>query len=366
MPQSSVLEKHVPTTSVHAIPKTKVQRDSTVDILRGFAVFTMVAANMAGNILKEPHPFLFRFYGTFAAPMFIMLAGYMVATKGKQDHGFSYYLLRGALLVLTASLIDTLVWQYYPLVSFDVLYLIGVSMPIAYLVSRLPKLLQWSTMFLFFALTPLVQAKLGYNPSQTNLDIPLGQLSTSDFLVQLPIIVRHFVADGWFPLFPWVGFSLLGVNLSSLRQQLKQTFTPTMQWVGPLILLAGAVFWWFNPGPLYTREGYSELFYPPTFGYMATAMGVILSAFGLFSKISTAPFLKPWKLLGQCSLFIYVLHYTLIRYVLSFFWPKIEFLPFVGLYVAFISVLFGVAYGVHKFKQHSPKNPFLLQFLIGG
>lgn len=365
MTQSLLIEEPTPTTIIQTVPQTKVPRDPTVDILRGLAIFTMAAANMAGNILIEPHPFLFRFYGTFAAPMFIMLAGFMVATKGKHDHGFSYYLLRGALLVLTGSLIDVFVWQYYPLMSFDVLYLIGVSMPIAYLASRLPNGFRWGLMLLFFALTPLVQAKFGYD-GLTNLDVPLGQLSPAALFAQLPVIARHFFADGWFPVFPWIGFSLLGVNLSSLRQQLQQSFTLIMQFVGPLVLILGAVCWWLHSGPLYTREGYSEMFYPPTFGYMLTATGIILTAFGLVSRMANVSFLKPWQVLGQCSLFIYILHYTLIRYVFSYFWPKVQFLPFVGLYVVLVSVLFGTAFAVRRFKQHSPKNPFLLQFLIGG
>jgi uncharacterized membrane protein len=350
--------------SITPVPLAEVPRNATVDILRGIAVFTMVAANLAGNTLVMPYPFVFRFYGTFAAPMFIMLAGFMVGTKGRYERGVSYYMLRGCLLILIGILIDVLVWQYYPLMSFDVLYLLGVSMPVAFLASRLPQVFQGMLVVLFFAVTPLVESKFGY--ISESLDLPLAQFSLSSLVSQLPIIARHFFSDGWFPVFPWLGFSLLGVGLASLHHNRAKSFVSLMLVGGPMILSIGIIVWSLNPGPLYVREGYLELFYPPTTGYLLTAVGLLLSMFGLISKISTTPFLKPWQVLGQCSLIIYILHYIIIRYVFKVFWPKVHFTEFIAHYVLLLLVLFGVAYGVSAYKRRFPKNPFLIQFLIGG
>ncbi len=47
-----------------------VTRDKKIDILRGLAIFTMIAANISPYVLIEPHPFWFRLYGSFAAPLF--------------------------------------------------------------------------------------------------------------------------------------------------------------------------------------------------------------------------------------------------------------------------------------------------------
>jgi uncharacterized membrane protein YeiB len=49
-------------------------RDSSIDILRGIAILTMVAANLSAACLEQPPPLAFRFYGTFAAPLFMILA----------------------------------------------------------------------------------------------------------------------------------------------------------------------------------------------------------------------------------------------------------------------------------------------------
>ena len=79
----------------------KARRDIAIDILRGLAIFTMVAANMAGSMLIEPHPLAFRFYGSFAAPMFILITGMMtVSTSRGKKHGPGYYLIRGGMILV--------------------------------------------------------------------------------------------------------------------------------------------------------------------------------------------------------------------------------------------------------------------------
>jgi len=106
-----------------------VNRDISIDILRGLAIFTMVAANMAPYVLIEPHPFWFRFYGSFAAPLFILISGMMVAlTTLTKGHDFKYFLVRGILIVTVGALIDVVMWNFYPFTTVDVLYLIGVSL----------------------------------------------------------------------------------------------------------------------------------------------------------------------------------------------------------------------------------------------
>ena len=53
------------------------QRSHAVDALRGAAIVTMFAANLAGPCLRPPHPMWLRVYGSFAAPAFVFLAGLM-------------------------------------------------------------------------------------------------------------------------------------------------------------------------------------------------------------------------------------------------------------------------------------------------
>jgi uncharacterized membrane protein len=199
---------------------TPLDRSQTVDILRGIAIFTMIAANQAGNMLAEPHPIALRLYGSFAAPLFIMLSGMMVARSSRRN--LQYYLLRGGLVLLTGILVDVLIFHWYPMHTCDVLYLIGISMPIAYLVGRMEALPRWGLLLAIFLLTPLVQQLLGYQ--QTTPDLLIGEHPLSEVLSHPENSIRHFIAAGWFPLFPWIAFSLFGVNLHFLSIRLGSNF----------------------------------------------------------------------------------------------------------------------------------------------
>ena len=94
----------------------------------------MVAANLA-----KPQPaffcghthFWFRLYGSFAAPLFVLLSGMIVAyTARRKGHGLGHFRARGAMMILVAALLEVLIWKFYPFLSVDVLYLIGVSLPL--------------------------------------------------------------------------------------------------------------------------------------------------------------------------------------------------------------------------------------------
>jgi uncharacterized membrane protein len=341
------------------------RREPCIDIVRGLAVFCMIAANLAGSILQEPHPFLFRFYGTFAASTFILLSGVMVGfNQNKAQHDLKYYLTRAALILSVASAIDIFIWQQCPFMSFDVLYLIGAALPLAYLASKLPGPARWTVTSFFFLLVPLFQYYFGYQLN--DIDHPLHQYPMLSLFRHSTSIAKRFFIDGWFPLFPWAGFSLLGMNLGSLWKKHGEAFFSALKRYSLPILLIGIAVWMNSPGPLYTRAGYSELFYPPTLGYCLTAIGVALTVMSLVQKSQYSNLWKPWQYLGQCSLLIYILHYAIIRFVFEAAWPHVPFPTFIVLYALFAISLIGVAYGIHQWKTHYPPQQFLLKFLLGG
>src|SRR3989344_8074386 len=133
-------------------------RDNTIDILRGLAIFTMVAANMSAHSYQEPHPYWFRIYGSFAAPTFVFLAGLMVSfTTFYKTYPLSYFLKRGVAIICIAACIDMLCWGAVPFVTYDVLYVIGLSLPIGKLFSDLNKYAQIVALILLFSVAPVLQ-----------------------------------------------------------------------------------------------------------------------------------------------------------------------------------------------------------------
>ena len=341
------------------------RRDISVDVVRGLAILTMVAANVGGMALEEPHPFWFRLYGTFAAPLFIMMSGMMVVrTAAATDRGLKYYLVRGGMVMLVGVLLDIIVWQIYPFISVDVLYLIGLSLPIAYLAARTPAVCQWGAALGIVVATPMLQYALGY------ADFP-REITLAGDLTQAPnhvSVLNHWLVDGWFPVFPWLAFSLFGAALGGLRARSNSAAGfATIRGAGAaFVVLAGGIFlWWQNPGALLTRQGYSELFYPPTIGYILTAAGVAILAFS-FVDLKPALFLyAPLQALGEASLFMYILHLTVGEYVILPITGKNDRVEFLTIYVVLMAVLIAVAYGLRLGRAQWRSRPFLVRFLIG-
>jgi uncharacterized membrane protein len=207
-----------------------------------------------------------------------------------------------------------------------------------------------------FAAAPLMQLALGYQP------FPLGADGEADAWT----IARHWMVDGWFPAFPWLGFALLGANLAEPRRRLGD-FRKTAFLLGSLaLLIGGAVLWWVHPGELYTRGGYSEMFYPPTYGFMLTATGVVFVQLCLVDRFPGLSLFDPLRALGQVALFIYVLHYTCIRFILIPLLGRADFGSYALAYAVFATLMIGVAYALRALKRAHPPQGFFARFLLGG
>lgn len=287
----------------------QAKRDLSLDILRGLAVFTMLFANM-GPLMTE-HPIAYRLYGSFAAPIFICLAGMMVGrAKIFSQHTFSYYLIRGFIILLTAVLIDMFAWNIFPFSTFDVLYIIGLGLPLTFLVTRLQPKFQLFLSLSIFALTPILQKAFGYTYYPTEYYLS-GELTVE--VEKQTSILQHFFIDGWFPFFPWFGFMSLGAYFSSLRYATEDFFPNAWHAFTFLILLvASSICWYLMPSQFLIREGYSELFYPPSLPYILVAISLILLLLWFFDQV------KEWKLwyffrsFGEFSFLFYVVHIFVI------------------------------------------------------
>lgn len=339
-----------------------VYRDKTIDILRGLAIFTMIAANISPYVLVEPHPFWFRLYGSFAAPLFILISGMMVAlTTQTKSHDFKYYLVRGILILVVGALIDVLVWNLLPFTTVDVLYLIGISLPIAYLFQRLNKSSQWLIVIIIFLATPVLQNIFGYSDYPS--EFFLSGKPTIIIENQTPIL-NHWFVDGWFPIFPWLGLSFFGVILANLRLKYK-IFGKNFILSGFCLLIIGIVIWYLYPGKLLTRAGFGELFYPVTIGYITTTIGLIIILFSIVDYKNDIIAYSPLQALGESSLFMYIIHLVLGRFIIIPLWSKETMLSFLFIYLGLSIFLILIAYGLRILKSNWKDRPFIIQFLLG-
>lgn len=339
------------------------KRDITVDILRGIAIFTMIAANMGAYVLPQEHPMWFRFYGSFAAPLFIFLAGMMVVkaiiVKG---YDMQFFLLRGYLIVTTGVLIDLLVWKIYPFTTYDVLYVIGLSMPLVYLFNKINISLKWIIIISILLITHILQNIYGYSDYPIEIDFEGNFTAEPENQTG---ILNHWLIDGWFPVFPWICFALLGGLFAKVRD--KETTFVNIKYLitGVTLVLVGIIIMNFYPGEMLVREGYSEIFYPVTPGYVLLSLGIIVLLFYLVDFKNNILIYWLFKIMGRSSLLLYILHLVIIQYFVIPFWSEKDFLTFLLIYLGITLICLITALLAVKIKKYKISRNFLLKFYIG-
>ncbi|MDO9326902.1 MAG: heparan-alpha-glucosaminide N-acetyltransferase domain-containing protein [Methanoregula sp.] len=349
--------------------KTIPFRDIPVDILRGLAITLMVGANLIPSLLLHPVPFGLRLVASLAAPLFIFLSGMMVALSCRmKQHTFSYFLKRGVFVVIIAALIDCVLLGSVPFIDTDVLYLIGISLPLAYLFLSLDLRTRMGIFIAILVATPLLQGIVGYSPLP--LMIPIQALMHGGALPAPITIFFQWCIEGWFPIFPWLAVSLLGAQAGMFRWQdggIVSFAQPRLMMLAGSILALGALFWALLPGLMLSRYGYVELFYPPTTEFLFFITGVIFCLFIIADILPVSRrIFDPLRALGECSLAIYILHTVIIIMFIQPLEIQVPLLLFFECYLLFIAGMVIVAYLLRYVRKNVRTRSFVLRVLIGG
>lgn len=301
------------------------------DILRGVAISLMLMANSAAYVYSATPPLSLRVMGSFAAPCFMILAGMMLVLTKKPKP------MRGLYIIAIGGLVDVIIWHIMPFVTYDVLYTIGVAIVITAYPARFFSLwVLWVLGILFILAGQGLQSAFGYHYEILEIALPPENPLPLSFTEIIFRIFHQLFVDGWFPLFPWLGFVLLGAALQRTIQECTE-IKGVSPYSNRLIMLfsifsliLSSAYWiqgFVSPEP---RMGYTELFYPPDAGFCftyASAFCVILFLFQAIVSYEPMRFiLMPFKWMGQRSLLIYILHLAVIQYILSpyFKTPKLD------------------------------------------
>lgn len=339
------------------------QRDNSIDMLRGLAIFAMIAANMSAHSYQEPHPYWFRIFGSIAAPIFVFLAGYMVGfTFHNKHYPVSYYLKRGLFIVITGAIIDLGCWQAVPFTTFDVLYVIGLSLPLARLFLSLNKWFGIALIAFIFAFTPFLQFYLGYDRDVTEPSLSL--VATEG--MQGAIVWKQFLVDGWFPVFPWLAVALLGAFSGHWRSANEIGKSNKVFLIsGGISFVFGLVTWIIYNPELFEREGYSELFYPPTIMFFAVYLGSIFMLLPAFYYLQKVKVLMFFSVYGRSSLLMYILHTVFNVFIFNEFFGTYELPGFLALFLVHAFILWLISLAIQYIKK-GKKLPFILSVLLGG
>lgn len=344
-------------------------RNPSIDILRGIAIFTMVAANLSASLLQpEDKVLLFRLYGTFAAPLFVMLAGMMVVVTGARHSTFRHYLERGLLIVICGCLLDVLVWRIYPLLGYDVLYLIGLCMPVVHLLSKTCTIITRIIIIsLLVAFTPVLQTLFHYREELTSVDISALPFSDYPALLFSKSTAQRFLLDGWFPVMPWLSFAVTGSVLGTFYRQGYSFVSKPFLATAITFFGIGVALWLAQNPHLMIRDGYSELFYPPTIGYLFTATGLIFLGFYVVESSKQLAVHRVFLKLGHASLFMYIFHQVVLVFIIT----PLGFLDnrplsiFIPTYLVVIAIMVAIGHILARIKQNHKNLPFIVRFLIG-
>lgn len=296
---------------------TPSSRDLLIDRVRGLAIVTMIAANLAPATMAGSHPFWFRLYGSFAAPAFLFVSGYLLGASASKPSFSLYHLFRRcAALLLFGILVDVAIWQIYPLSSVDILYTIAAGSLITGLLARRSWIWTALLTIAIFLAAPLLRDRFPYSeypPEMQLLEHPAW------FVQALGPIAESWLVDGFFPLFPWVAFMLSGCLLFRWKRHLgdwSSSATRSFMFSASILTLGAGTWVWIRlPGSQWIRAGYSELFYPPVTGYCVFSFGLIGAAILMLSFVRPMASFDPLRILGVSSLAAYLMHLAIIRFV---------------------------------------------------
>jgi uncharacterized membrane protein len=302
-----------------------------------------------------------------------MLSAGMVMMRGEK-HNLAYYLKRGGIVIGVGILLDTLLWRIFPFTSFDVLYPIGLAMPLLYLLRHSDRREVLYISIIIILATYVLQALFGYN------DVPLEVYFDDLWTPSVGRILQSWFIDGWFPIFPWLGYAFIGALF--FRTLFAEGVGTSHHFItlGAVLTVIGFVLL-FAPIPfirniadgtiLVTRSGYSEIFYPPTFAYIFTSIGIVVLSSTLLRRMPLNPTHSVLGFFGRHSMMVYILHQVLGSLVLL---PIIESygeesissgLLFTLVNVVILLLIGAICYGIELLKHRHPPKSTIAQVLFG-
>ena len=297
------------------------RRLESIDALRGLAVLLMIEQHLGVWLWKEYHKLFdhtfmlcFNGLGGFSAPVFITIAGLGCSLLHyRHENTDRTLILRGLVIIFFGYLLNILTPSWFSSGSWYVLQMIGLALILSPFFRRLPSPV---LIFLFFAVLVATVC------IQNSLDTPAKISSSRMGNVNLPGgVFRLALAEGHFPVFPWLSPFIAGILTGRwlINKKLRNIL-----FMGSACLCAGMFLSAFNllgfefatEGPMLRACKILPRFYPalPPIILILTAL-VLFSVAAirlLESKRAFGPF-NPLVCLGRSSLTFLIIHVVIFR-----------------------------------------------------
>lgn len=261
----------------------------SIDILRTIAIFVMVFVHFGENLAGFKSPF-----AGFGAPLFAFLSGasYYLWVKGREEKGVSdeeiskISVRRGLFVFGVGFAFNILVWLPEDTFNWDVLTFIGSALLLLGAVRRLPRLVLLVAAVMAVVISPALREVADYNAYWLN-----GQYYEPDATLYDTLI--GYVIAGYFPVFPWIAYSLTGFVVGSVLFEAEAkrdaaaptTTSPTSSSVVRFSIAGGALLA-VSLGSLAVRSWLPDVLatkflgkwsmFPPTVIYVSATLGLTL------------------------------------------------------------------------------------------
>jgi len=328
-------------------------RNTNIDALRGLAIVIMIIAHLSPhletNLILDK--FWIRFICSLAAPIFLFILGYNL--KKNSSFNKKKYYLKGIIIILNACLIDLFLWKIVPFFSFDVLYIIGISI-LTFPIWHKYKLKTIFNLLIIFILSAVF---INFFKCYTNVitEINLNEISKFD----IRILFYNLLINGWFPLFPWLGIIFYGYVIDEIPF-IKNKVLLT---IFALIVFIASLFFILH-SENFVREFSVEIFYPMNIYFLLCALSFLTVLRLYFFENLKFP-LNILSTLGKSSLFMYSFHLVFI----SFFFNKIHKLldsNFFYTCLTFVCFFIAVSYFINFIKKKILTENRILKIILGG
>jgi uncharacterized protein len=323
-----------------------IDRNPVIDGLRGLAIIIMFLAHSIpyANNIKLEKLFFIREVCSLAAPIFLFLVGYNFKFSNR-----SKFFLRVFVTLTLAIIIDIFVWKIIPFYSFDVLYLISFSLLILYFFKK------FRLLYLVAIMTLVVLISVTYNLSGFYV-LSFSEPNVFEFQkFQVFVLFKNLFFDGWFPIFPWIIFPIIGFSFK------KTSFTLInskilMTSIFVFIFTTIVIFYSKN----YIREFSVEIFYPATFLYLILALSSIILFWNLVNFLGKKNKITILENLGKASLFFYCFHLLFYSISLSFFVTKFGVFLAISLNILFFILVSIILHHIKSLHFFPKKNKIIL------
>lgn len=337
----------------------KPDRVLSIDITRGFALICMVLVHFMiyyGNEEAEKSFFYFFFNDGLAdwgAAVFLMMMGMsQVLSASRRQEGdlwftFKRILLRGSYLFIVGLIMLLLAFGPAEIWRWDILTLMGFATIVLFFCRFFPS---WLLIVMVAAIAfsaPLVRGAIDLTAAWGNDFIPTDWVSNylpgmfvdpkADYMAvwDFERIVKGFFLSGYFPVLPWIMFSIIGFVMGRrlVDDRLRHDL-PFLVIIGALCLLigiGGAIAGEAVP-PSAVVDGYIVplSFYPDSFTMINIQTGLSLIVFSFIywcydvrkKDQHLAPLARLFSRTSRFSLTFYFSHYMLLGW------------PLIGIYLA--------------------------------